>query len=650
MPRLTLAGLVALVALGLLAPATVAADERIIRFASDITINQDASLRVIETIAVRAEGRNIRRGIYRDFPTTYEDRLGNRVRVSFDVLEVQRNGAPETWSVENLSNGIRVRVGNANRFLDTGQHDYTITYRTTRQFGFFDDYDELYWNVTGNGWGFPIDAVTATVHLPAGAQIVQEAAYTGRRGEHGTDFHTDSLADARLYRTTRSLAPGEGLTIAIAWPKGYVTEPTNTDRVRWFLDDNAANGVALIGTVLVFAYYLLVWRRFGQDPESAAIIPRFSPPVGLSPAATRFIRLMSFDKKAFSAALIQMAVKGYLSIEEQGNSYRLRRQTDASLADLSNGERRVAKRLLLTADSILLDNKNHKQLSKSVRSLRESLVVEYEKAHFQRNTVFFVPGLILSIGVILLTAAVGGTGAAIFTGLPVAVVCSVITFVVLHFWGGDSDPTFKAIPFRFLPTSGAKVGVGAAISIVQIGMFLLIMGSGNFGAVGLQILTSPVQSLSFALLGTLNVLFFFLLKQPTLAGRSIMDEIEGFRMYLSVAEEERLNLLNPPDKTPELFEKYLPYALALDVENEWGEKFTAILAAASATPDERGYRPRWYRGSAWRPGHTAAFSSSLGTKLGSAVASSVRAPGSSSGSGGGGFSGGGGGGGGGGGW
>ncbi|MDP6416694.1 MAG: DUF2207 domain-containing protein, partial [Gammaproteobacteria bacterium] len=153
--------------------------------------------------------------------------------------------------------------------------------------------------------------------------------------------------------------------------------------------------------------------------------------------------------------------------------------------------------------------------------------------------------------------------------------------------------------------------------------------------------------LLFASLGALNVLFFFLLKRPTLAGRSIMDEIEGFRMYLSVAEEERLNLLNPPDKTPELFEKYLPYALALDVENEWGEKFTAILAATSTTADEHGYRPRWYRGSAWRPGHTGAFSNSLGTSLGSTVASSVRAPGSSSGSGGGGSSGGGGGGGGG---
>jgi len=129
-----------------------------------------------------------------------------------------------------------------------------------------------------------------------------------------------------------------------------------------------------------------------------------------------------------------------------------------------------------------------------------------------------------------------------------------------------------------------------------------------------------------------------------------MDEIEGFRMYLGTAEEERLNLLNPPENTPELFEKFLPYALALDVENEWNDKFARILTLASMAPGDSGYRPRWYRGRDWQPGDSASFTRSIGSGLGAAVASSTTAPGSSSGSGGGGFSGGGGGGGGGGGW
>jgi uncharacterized membrane protein len=144
------------------------------------------------------------------------------------------------------------------------------------------------------------------------------------------------------------------------------------------------------------------------------------------------------------------------------------------------------------------------------------------------------------------------------------------------------------------------------------------------------------------------VLFYHLLKAPTLRGRKVMDQIEGFKMYLSVAEKDRLNLLNPPEKTPELYERYLPYALALDVENEWGEQFAEVLARAQV--DGQPYSPSWYSGRSWDVSRTSGFSDSLGSDFAGAISSSSTAPGSSSGSGGGGSSGGGGGGGGGSGW
>jgi uncharacterized membrane protein len=146
----------------------------------------------------------------------------------------------------------------------------------------------------------------------------------------------------------------------------------------------------------------------------------------------------------------------------------------------------------------------------------------------------------------------------------------------------------------------------------------------------------------------LNCLFFHLLKAPTLQGRRVMDQMEGFKLYLSVAEKERLEMFHPPKKTPELFEKYLPYALALDVENEWSEQFAEVLARAQA--EGRAYSPVWYHGSSWDSFSPSRFSDTLGSSFAGAIASASTAPGSSSGSGGGGFSGGGGGGGGGSGW
>jgi uncharacterized membrane protein len=143
-----------------------------------------------------------------------------------------------------------------------------------------------------------------------------------------------------------------------------------------------------------------------------------------------------------------------------------------------------------------------------------------------------------------------------------------------------------------------------------------------------------------------NIVFYKTLKAPTLQGRKLMDQIEGFRQYLSVTEKDRLNILNPPEKTPELFEKYFPYALALDVEQKWSEQFSDVLKAAA----EKGYSPGWYSGSDWSYRSPGRFGSQLSGTFTSMIAASSHAPGSSSGGGGGGGSGGGGGGGGGGGW
>jgi len=135
--------------------------ERILRFKSHIRIQTDGSMTVTETITVYAAGQQIKRGIYRDFPTKYKDRFGNTVRVGFEVMSVFRKGRPEAFHLKKTANGIRVYMGKKNKMVRTGVHAYTLTYRTDRQLGYFDEFDELYWNVTGNGWSFSIEKVQA---------------------------------------------------------------------------------------------------------------------------------------------------------------------------------------------------------------------------------------------------------------------------------------------------------------------------------------------------------------------------------------------------------------------------------------------------------------------------------------------------------
>lgn len=212
----------------LLLPLLARADERILRFQSDVLVRQDGWIDVTETITVRAEGARIRRGIYRDFPTEYEDNYGNRHAVAYQPLSVLRNDAPEPFRSEKLGNGIRTYFGSPERFLDHGVHVYTYRYRANRMLGFFDSHDELYWNATGTEWAFPIDKTEATVTLdfPGTPEIHSVDAYTGPMGAKGKDYEVQRDGAATVtFSVDRTLQPHEGLTIVVGWPKGFVAEP-----------------------------------------------------------------------------------------------------------------------------------------------------------------------------------------------------------------------------------------------------------------------------------------------------------------------------------------------------------------------------------------------------------------------------------------
>lgn len=275
--------------------------ERITSYTSAILVNPDGSMTVREVISVQAEGNRIKRGIYRDFPTDYVDRSGNRVRVRFDVISVRRNHAPVVWSLKREGNGWRVYMGSMSQTIPPGLYTYELTYQTDRQLGFFSGYDELYWNVTGNGWAFPIDAVRAVVMLPGegNQRFLEQHAFTGVAGSRDSDavIAMDSGGQV-VFETTRSLSPGEGLTIVSAFTKGLVVEPTREKRIKWMLADNRNLLEGLAGLLLLLAYYLVAWAAVGRDPHSGPIVPLYEPPEGLSPAAVRYIQRMGFDRKA----------------------------------------------------------------------------------------------------------------------------------------------------------------------------------------------------------------------------------------------------------------------------------------------------------------------------------------------------------------
>ena len=535
------------------------ADERILSYHSDISIAADATMTVDETIRVRAEGINIRRGIYRDFPTDYNDEFGNRYVVEFTVLAVSRDGMPEPFRTERRSNGVRVRVGRADVFLQTGEYSYTIRYHTNRQIGYFEDHDELYWNVTGNGWDFPIDAASATVRLPAGVSATQLAmeGYTGRSGEKGQDY-TVAIANGEVsIRASRILNGREGLTLVASWPKGVVSEPTVLVEAGYLLKDNRGLLLAALTLLLSVIYLYMVWDRRGRDPAAGVIFAHYEPPEGFSPASARYISKMGYDSAALSAAVINLAVKGHLRIIQDDDDFSLQREP--STQELAPGESVLLEKLFHEGPVIELDNKNHKLIGIAKSAHAKSLQWDYRNVYFFKNTSLLLPSLLGSL----------------FLG-------------------------------------------GVIVAMNAINPLVVVLFIANV---------------------LLHGLFAYLLQAPTRRGRALMDKLEGFELYLKVAEQDDLNLRHPPDMTPELFERYLPYAVALGVEQAWAEQFTSVFAAlANGGVD---YQPRWYHGGNFDTRHLGGFAETVGSSFSSAISSAATAPGSASGAGGGGGGGGG---------
>lgn len=625
-----------IVATLLFASAPAGAEERITNFVSDVAIQRDSAIEVTETIDVHSEGDQIRHGIYRDFPTLYSGRNGNRVRVGFKFEGAELDGHPEPASVEPLSNGVRMKIGSADTELQPGEHRFVIRYRTTRQIGRFGNYDELYWNATGNGWGFPIDVAEARIRLPSPADFGQRSVYTGPEGSTAQNAQVISEVPGEIaFRTTWPLAPYEGLTVAAAFPKGVVGNPDQASRLGWWLSDYGPPLVGALGLLTVLAFYFFAWHRAGRDPRAGTIVPLFSPPDDLSPAGMRYVREMSADNRAFAAALVDMGVRGHIRIEDvdggwlEGDSRTIERLP--SQTALPEDEDAALGQLLSTGEIIAVKQKNWEKFSSAKNALQGVLRVKYEGKLFKRNYGWAAAGLVIFIAALWFAAAsvalASGFATALTIGVAVGAALAALLFALAQKQMGSGGSCLLH-SFAFLFGIGA-LALGAPL-------FMQALATGWWFPLLLPVLSLPMV-----------ISAFWWISAPTIEGRKVLDHIAGFKQYLSITERERLDRMTPPKDTPELFEKYLPFAIALGVENHWADRFAPILAAAAAQ-GHQGFA--WYAGSNSPWSDPNDFVSSVGSSLASSVSSASSAPGSSSGSGGGGSSGGGGGGGGGGGW
>jgi len=288
-----------------------ASAETISNFDLQLEIQPDSAVFIEERISYDF-GSVEHHGIYRDIPVSYRTESGARRSIKLDVSSVARNDVDEPYTVSTQGNEVRIKIGDANRYV-SGLQVYTIRYEVQGALNYFTDFDELYWNATGNGWNVSIDQTQATVLLPVSVEEedIQVSCYQGSVGSRDSCLY-DIVGDKILFRAFGRLSPSEGMTFAIGFPKGIVAEPSLADKIWWWLKDN---GVIFL-PILVLLGLVSIWYRSGRDPRGrSTIIAEYEPPQGLQPTLVGSLVDERVDNRDLTAGIIFIAEQGFLKIK-----------------------------------------------------------------------------------------------------------------------------------------------------------------------------------------------------------------------------------------------------------------------------------------------------------------------------------------------
>lgn len=554
----------------LLTAAPTAARELVIEsFDVTVRVNRDGTLDVTETIRPRFTGSW--NGIYRAIPVEYRTPQGFNYTLFLEVESVTdetgRSLRYET-SRERHYRKFKIWVPNARDATRT----VILRYRVKNGLKFFEEHDELYWNVTGDEWEFPIEAASARIILPAGAAGVRALAFTGSYGSREQEADVEIQGSDVLVRMRRSLDFREGLTAVVGWNKGLVEELGAFDKISLFLRSNWPLFIPLF----VFGLMYWIWYTRGRDPRLNPISVQYTPPEGLTPAEVGTLIDNSADMRDITATIVDLAVRGYLHIEEitkermlglwseKDYAFEMRKQP-SEWGGLKPHERRLLEELFSSG--------GRKRVKVS------DLVTKF------------------------------------YTCLP-----------------GLRDKIFNnLLERRFYlsrPDTVKKAWMGGGIVFA---ILLVVGGTILSQRTGMAPATFVVAGI---LTGLVVVIFGYFMPARTREGSRALEGVLGFEEFLGRVEADRMDRMI---YKPEMFEKYLPFAMALGVEKKWAAAFEGIYTQP----------PQWYTGSSYPTFQPRSFVSDLGrmsTTAATAMASAPRSSGGSGfggGGGGGGFSGGG---------
>ena len=513
--------------------------EKIYLFDVDIEVLSSGQIIVTENITLNAKHQQINRGIYRDLPTSLTEQT--------KPISLTMDGKTHPFFTEKKLKYLRVNFGNDN-YINTGIHTYRFVYSYTGAINFLKNYDELYWNVTGNDWDFQIDKARVHVSFPSNVDIQKNgiSLYTGKTYDRARNAEE---IDLLTYQTTQPLLPREGLTIAIPFAKGAVQRPSLAQRLEGVLSFPLLLSLTLL--IVLLGYFVLTWIQVGKDP-SYTVVPQYEPPQGISPAFMRYLlNDQQVDAKLLACAVLDMAMKGYIEVKQEGQGFLSKTMLilkNSNTEDLPPEEAYVRRRLFPYGDTCTLGSSSSMEFQYLCKDVKEYFGKE-GKGYILSNAKYLTKAVLLTLIIGILPPILSKNFPLIFINLHFSVFFLVFTLAV----------------HRFLP----KIIFGVVFTIFYS---VFWFGSGTLASID-----ALLCQLIF-LIGMWGLAFYStLIRNVTPLGKDVFEQLAGFKRYMNTAEIHRVSASDPID-AERVFCTYLPFAFALGMSNQWMNKFAKILS------------------------------------------------------------------------
>ena len=552
-------------------------------FRADVIVKQDATLEVREEIILRNAGKFYRYGFIRNLPIDSDDRWDtkyvgeykrdNGIRVN--ILEVTENGLPIRYQQGQGYGYSQLRIGAKNVPMDAGEHRYVVRYSVTGALKPGASADTLYWNAIGHERDVPVEEAILSIHFPPGVSAIDvtvEPCVAGRgvssprRAETELERVEDGSGTV-TYRATH-VAPRQSLSLGVTWPAGYIHAP----KFPWVGQDQRL----LAAPGLLFLFYLMAWLRIGPEPKPGPVVTKYEPPDGLSAAAVRYAVTTGSDGRTLAAVIAELATRGCLRVEPHEGKYTLSRLMSdrATEAKLAPEEKRVLLMLFEDEGVIELtpsmDQRNTAQNTRYVAAIQQELSKRLDGLYFTNHVEVIALGVLATfVAALWLAFTAQGRDASGATFFTTWILLAGLTTGFVFEIGFLPACKMAALSgtgwIRLLPGTAALAAFTSAIVYM---LFELAEG------------LSPTFSIMISALLLINLIWGPQLKRRTPQGRRIVDQIAGFQRFLEKVEKDRLERLNSAGEAPEMLDEHLPYAIALEVREAWGDHLAQTFLIA----------------------------------------------------------------------